>query len=70
MVEYACVRKIIMTAQKSAKAKPGGNSSPLNLDKMSPDLLTLDRTRNKMKKLGITEGDVRDAVIWARTGKK
>ena len=58
------MKKTIMTAQKSAKTRSRETSSPLNLDTMSPDLVTLDRIRDKMKKLGITGGDVRDEDVF------
>lgn len=34
--------------------------------KLSPANVSLGMIREKMKKLGITEGDVTDAVKWAR----
>ena len=36
----------------------------------SPASSTLEKTRLKMKKLGITERDVEEAITWARKGAK
>jgi hypothetical protein len=38
--------------------------------KMTPISLSLESIREKMEKLGITEGDVTDAVVWARKKKR
>lgn len=38
--------------------------------KLSPVTLTIDGMREKMERLGITDGDVKDAVRWARGKKK
>ena len=38
--------------------------------KMTPIGLSLESIREKMEKLGITEGDVTDAVVWARKKKR
>jgi hypothetical protein len=38
--------------------------------KIIPADVTLDGIRNKMAKLGITEGDVAEAVKWARKKKR
>jgi hypothetical protein len=38
--------------------------------KITPADMTLEGIRDKMKKLGITEGDVADAVKWARKRKR
>jgi hypothetical protein len=38
--------------------------------KLTPITASLDSIREKMEKLGITEGDVADAVKWARKNKK
>jgi hypothetical protein len=37
--------------------------------KMTPITSSLESIREKMEKLGITEGDVTDAVAWARKKK-
>ena len=37
--------------------------------KVTPITSSLDSIRAKMEKLGITEGDVTDAVAWARKKK-
>lgn len=34
--------------------------------KVTPITSSLESIREKMEKLGITEGDVTDAVVWAR----
>ena len=34
--------------------------------KITPADISLEGIRNKMEKLGITEGDVKEAVTWAR----
>ena len=34
--------------------------------KITPAGISLEGIRNKMEKLGITEGDVKEAVTWAR----
>jgi hypothetical protein len=38
--------------------------------KISPVDETLEGIRNKIEKLGITEGDVTDAIKWARKRKR
>jgi hypothetical protein len=38
--------------------------------KITPADKTLDSVRDKLKKLGITEGDVTEAVTWARKKKR
>lgn len=38
--------------------------------KMTPADMTLEGIRGKMAKLGITEGDVAEAVKWARKKKR
>ena len=38
--------------------------------KFSPAGSTLEKARVKMKKLGITEGDIEEAITWARRGAK
>jgi hypothetical protein len=38
--------------------------------KMTPADINLEGIRDKMKKLGITEGDVAEAVKWARKKKR
>ena len=38
--------------------------------KFSPSGSSLEKVRLKMKKLGITERDVEEAIIWARKGVK
>ncbi len=38
--------------------------------KVPPIISSLESIREKMEKLGITEGDVSDAVIWARKKKR
>ncbi len=37
--------------------------------KLTPITASLDSIRDKMEKLGITEGDVTDAVKWARKNR-
>ena len=37
--------------------------------KITPSVRTLEGIREKMKKLGIMEGDVTEAVAWARKKK-
>ncbi len=37
--------------------------------KISPADKTLNGIRDKMKKLGITEDDIKDGIKWARSGK-
>jgi hypothetical protein len=38
--------------------------------RITPADKTLDSVRDKLKKLGITEGDVTEAVTWARKKKR
>lgn len=38
--------------------------------KITPADITLEGIRHKMEKLGITEGDIAEAVKWARRGKR
>ena len=38
--------------------------------KVTPIIASLESIREKMDKLGITEGDVADAVAWARKTKQ
>ena len=38
--------------------------------KVTPITSSLESIREKMEKLGITEGDVTDAVVWARKKKR
>lgn len=38
--------------------------------KVTPITSSLESIREKMEKLGITEGDVADAVVWARKKKR
>jgi hypothetical protein len=38
--------------------------------RITPADMTLEGIRDKMKKLGITEGDVTEAVTWARKKKR
>ncbi|MBI1919939.1 MAG: AbrB/MazE/SpoVT family DNA-binding domain-containing protein [Geobacter sp.] len=38
--------------------------------KVSPIVTSLESIREKMEKLGISEGDVADAVAWARKKKQ
>lgn len=38
--------------------------------KVTPAAMTLESIRNKMEKLGITEGVVAEAVRWARKKKR
>jgi hypothetical protein len=38
--------------------------------KITPTDMTLEGIREKMEKLGITEGDVAEAVKWARKKKR
>lgn len=38
--------------------------------KVTPAAMTLESIRNKMEKLGITEGVVAEAVKWARKKKR
>jgi hypothetical protein len=38
--------------------------------KITPADRTLDSVRDKLKKLGVTENDVTEAVAWARRKKK
>jgi hypothetical protein len=38
--------------------------------KITPADISLEGIRNKMEKLGITEGDVKEAVTWARKKRR
>ena len=38
--------------------------------KFSPAGSALEKARDKMKKLGITERDIEEAIVWARKGAK
>ncbi len=38
--------------------------------KITGESITLEKVREKLEKLGITEGDVAEAVRWARKKKK
>jgi len=38
--------------------------------KITPAGISLEGIRNKMEKLGITEGDVKEAVTWARKKRR
>ena len=38
--------------------------------KVTPIATSLENIREKMEKLGISEGDVVDAVVWARKKKR